>query len=92
MTSKLSDIAGQIALIEEGRRDAGREKLPFEYMVGLARHDDGSLPSPDDYKRAADLGVTQHHVGPIDHALCVLRSSFEDKKRFVEEFAQRNMR
>lgn len=92
MTTKLSELAGQIALIEEGRREAGRMDLPFEYMVGLARNEDGSLPSLDDYKRAADMGVTQHHVGPIDHALGVLRSSFDDKKRFIEDFAERVMR
>lgn len=92
MTSKLADLPGQIAIIKEGRAEAGREDAPFEYMVGLARNEDGSLPSLDHYVRAADMGVTQHHVGPIDHALGVLRSSFDDKKRFVEDFARRVMR
>ncbi|MEJ7935304.1 TIGR03619 family F420-dependent LLM class oxidoreductase [Sphingobium sp. AN558] len=92
MTSKLADLPGQIALIDEGRAEAGRQAMPFDYMVGLARNEDGSLPSLDDYRRAADLGVTQHHVGPIDHALGVLRSSFDDKKKYVEDFARRIMR
>lgn len=92
MTSKLADLPGQIALIDEGRAQAGRLDEPFDYMVGLARNEDGSLPSLDEYKRAADLGVTQHHVGPIDHALGVLRSSFDDKKKYVENFARRVMR
>ncbi len=92
MTTKLSDLAGQIDLIEQGRREAGRAHLPFQYMVGLARNADGSLPSREDYCRAAELGVTQHHVGPIDHALGALRSGFDDKKRFVEDFANRVMR
>ncbi len=92
MTSKLADLPGQIALIDEGRAQAGRLDEPFDYMVGLARNEDGSLPSLDEYKRAADLGVTQHHVGPIDHALGVLRSSFDDKKKYVEDFARRVMR
>lgn len=92
MTSKLADLPGQIALIDEGRKEAGRLDNPFDYMVGLARNEDGSLPSLDDYRRAADLGVTQHHVGPIDHALGVLRSSFDDKKKYVEDFARRIMR
>lgn len=92
MTSKLADLPGQIALIDEGRSQAGRLDEPFDYMVGLARNADGSLPSLDEYKRAADLGVTQHHVGPIDHALGVLRSSFDDKKKYVENFARRVMR
>ena len=92
MTSKLSELEGQIALINEGRREAGRESEPFEFMVGLARNDDGSQPSLDDYRRAADMGVTKHHVGPIDHALETLRSSFDDKRRFVEDFARRIIR
>lgn len=91
MTSKLADLPGQMALINEGRAEAGRQDAPFEFMVGLARNDDGSLPSLDDYRRAADMGVTQHHVGPIDHAMGVLRSSFDEKKRFVEDFARRVM-
>ena len=89
MTSKLADLPGQIALINQGREEAGKAGEPFEFMVGLARNDDGSLPSLDDYHRAAEYGVTQHHVGPIDHALGVLRSSFDDKRRFVDDFARR---
>lgn len=89
MTTKLCDLGGQIELINQGRAEAGRLDQPFEYMVGLARGDDGRLPSLDDYRRAAEMGVTQHHVGPIDHALGVLRSSFDDKRRFVEDFANR---
>lgn len=89
MTSRLSELPEQIALIDAGREEAGRGRAPFDYMVGLARNEDGALPSLDDYRRAADMGVTQHHVGPIDHALGVLQSSFEDKKRFVEDFARR---
>jgi probable F420-dependent oxidoreductase len=91
MTSKLAELPGQIALINQGRAEAGKMDRPFEFMVGLARNDDGSLPSVDDYLRAADAGVTQHHVGPIDHALGVLRSGFDDKRRFVEDFARRVM-
>ncbi|MFT4054505.1 MAG: TIGR03619 family F420-dependent LLM class oxidoreductase [Novosphingobium sp.] len=92
MTTRLTDLPGQIALINEGRREAGRLDEPFEFMVGLARRDDGTLPTLDDYRSAVDMGVTQLHVGPIDHALGVLRSSFDDKRRFVEEFAARVLR
>lgn len=89
MTSKLADLPGQIALINQGRAEAGRSDVPFEFMVGLARNEDGSLPSLDDYRRAADVGVTQHHVGPIDHALGKIRTSFDEKRRFTEDFARR---
>jgi probable F420-dependent oxidoreductase len=92
MTSKLSELEAQIALINEGRREAGRENEPFEFMVGLARNDDGSLPSRDDYRRAADMGVTKHHVGPIEHMLGQVHATIDEKKRFVENFANAIMR
>jgi probable F420-dependent oxidoreductase len=89
MTSKLDSLPEQIAHINAGRREAGREAERFEFMVGLARGDDGSLPGVTDYRRAAEMGVTQHHLGPIEHVLGRLHVSFDDKKRFVEEFAER---
>ena len=35
------------------------------------------------------MGITQHHIGPIEHILGKLRVSFEEKKQFVREFAER---
>lgn len=92
MTTPLAELPAQIALVNEGRAEAGRLDQPFEFMVGLARNPDGCMPTRAAYERAAELGVTQHHVGPIDHMLGTLRSSFADKKRFVEEFAERIFR
>ena len=92
MTAKLADLPQQIAHINEGRHEADRENEPFQFMCGLARNEDGALPSRDDYARAEEMGVTIGHVGPIDHALGQLRSSFDEKRRFVEDFAQRVLR
>jgi hypothetical protein len=89
MTSRLDSLPAQIAHIHAGRREAGREREPFELMVGLSRRDDGALPGAEDYRSAAEMGITQHHVGPIEHVLGELRVSFEDKRRFVEQFAGR---
>jgi probable F420-dependent oxidoreductase len=89
MTSTLESLPAQIALIDQGRREAGREAAPFELMVGLARRGDGTLPEAEDYRRAAEMGITQHHVGPIEHILGKVRVTFEEKKRFVREFAER---
>lgn len=89
MTSALDSLSAQIAHVNEGRRQAGRESAPFEFMVGLARHIDGTLPEAADYRRAAEMGITRHHVGPIEHVLGKVHVSFEEKKRFVREFAER---
>jgi probable F420-dependent oxidoreductase len=89
MTAKLTDLGEQIAYINEGRREAGRDREPFEFMVGLARHEDGSLPTRDDYRRAEDMGITKGHVGPIDHMLAKAHSTFDEKRRMIEDFARR---
>jgi probable F420-dependent oxidoreductase len=92
MTTKLEELPRQIAQINEGRREAGRAHEPFEYMCGLARNSDGSPPSRDDYARAEEMGLTIGHVGPIDHALGTQHSSFDAKRRFIEDFAERVLR
>ncbi|MFA5524814.1 MAG: TIGR03619 family F420-dependent LLM class oxidoreductase [Tissierellales bacterium] len=89
MTSPLDVLPGQIALVNEGRREAQREHEPFEFMVGLPRNSDGSLPGREDYKRAEEMGVTQGHVGPIDHLLGKPFTTFDEKKRFIVDFAER---
>ncbi|MET0545771.1 MAG: TIGR03619 family F420-dependent LLM class oxidoreductase [Caulobacterales bacterium] len=92
MTARLEDLPGQIALINEGRREAGRENEPFEFMIGLVPHLDGSLPTRDDYRRAEDMGITKHHFGPIEHMIGKRYPSIEEKKRVVEDFANRIIR
>jgi len=92
MTSKLADLPGQIAHINEGRREGAREHEPFVFMCGLARNEDGSLPSRDDYARAEEMGITVGHVGPAEHALGKPYLTLDEKKRFVEDFAARVMR
>ncbi len=89
MTASLDELPDQIALINEGRREAGRENEPFEFMIGLRPHADGSLPTAEDYRRAAALGITKHHFGPIEHMIGKPYPSFEEKKRVIEEFAER---
>lgn len=61
-------------------------------MVGLARSDDGSLPTLDDYRRAEELGITKNHFGPIEHMIGKLYPTFDEKKRVVEDFANKILR
>jgi probable F420-dependent oxidoreductase len=92
MTSALADLPAQIALVNEGRALAGRMDQPFAFMCGLKPHADGTLPTREDYQRSAEMGITQHHFGPIEHMIGNPYPSFEEKKRVVEDFANRVIR
>lgn len=89
MTTALPDLAGQIAYINEGRQAASRLDAPFEFMVGLTRNVDGSLPGRDEYKRAEDMGVTKGHFGPIEHVLGEPYPSHATRRKVIEDFAAR---
>ncbi|MER7684964.1 TIGR03619 family F420-dependent LLM class oxidoreductase [Streptomyces sp. NPDC097610] len=86
--SRLEEIEQQIACVEEGRREADREKEPFHYMSGLSHGADGGPPTADDHRRLIDLGVTQIKFGPVEHRLGKPYCTFEEKKREVERFAE----
>jgi len=88
----LPEIARQMALVNEGRREAGREKEPFDFFVALPRREDGLMPTLDDYRRAEDIGLTTSKIGPIDHFLGKVGTTFDEKRRFVEDFAKRILR
>ncbi len=65
------------------RREAGRDHLPFETVVGLK-----SAPDLDTFKRLEELGMTSGVSYPFYFSLG-LRSSLDDKKRVMEDFARR---
>lgn len=92
MTANLADLPQQIALINEGRRESGRESEPFELMVGLKRRDDGALPGRDEYRQAEDMGITQGHFGPIEHMYGIAYPTFDERRRAIEDFAERILR
>lgn len=92
MTSYANDIPRQMALINEGRREAGRENEPFEFMIGLLNGADGKQASLDDYLRARDMGITALQYGPVEHRLGKLYCTFDDKKRAIEQFAEEVIR
>jgi hypothetical protein len=58
-------------------------------MVGLPPHGDATLPTLDGYKRAQDPGITKNLFGPIEHMIGKQHPSFAEKKRVVEDFANR---
>jgi len=63
------------------RREAGREQEPFETIVGLS-----SGMEIDTLKRLRDQGMTSAVSYPFHYSLGV-RSSLDDKKRVMEQFA-----
>jgi probable F420-dependent oxidoreductase len=87
MASPLDAIPDQIRLVNEGRREAGREHEPFEMLMGLASDADGRVPGIDEHRRARDMGITQFKFGPVEHRLGKLYCSLDEKKRAIEAFA-----
>ncbi|WP_167042131.1 TIGR03619 family F420-dependent LLM class oxidoreductase [Salinibacterium sp. ZJ454] len=85
----VEELAASIAIIDEARRDAGRDHEQFEVFAGLKRNHDGSLPGRDDFRRAEDIGVTAAKFGPFEHMLGEPYVSMEDKRRWIENFAER---
>ena len=76
------EIPGLISELNALRRQAGRDHLPFETMVGVK-----DTLSVDLLKRLQDEGMTSTVSYPFSFALGQ-RSSLDAKKRFMEEFAQ----
>jgi probable F420-dependent oxidoreductase len=85
----VEELAAAIAIIDQARRDAGRDGERFEVFAGLKRNPDGSWPGRDDYRRAEDIGVTAAKFGPIEHTLGQPYVSTAEKRRWVEDFAER---
>jgi probable F420-dependent oxidoreductase len=58
-STDLDDLGVKIGVVEQARREAGREELPYE-ITAMGAH----VAELDDMRRAADLGVTRIIVGP----------------------------
>ena len=55
----------------------------------MKRRPDGSLPGRDDFERAGAAGVTAAKFGPFEHILGDPYVSIDDKRRWIEDFAER---
>ena len=76
------EVPGVLAELQRLREEAGRAHLPFETVIGL-----NTPPDLDTFKRLHDLGMTAGVSFPFYFALG-LRSSLDDKKRMMEQFAR----
>jgi len=81
--NKPEEVPAILAEIARLRREAGRDHLPFETVVGLS-----TPPDLDTFKRLADQGMTAGVSYPFYFSLG-LRSSLDDKKRVMEDFARK---
>lgn len=75
-------VPAVMAKLDTLRKDAGRDHLPFDTMVGVK-----AVLTPDLFKRLADSGMTSTVSYPFRYVLGD-HSSIDDKKRFMEKFAR----
>ena len=80
-------LAEMMAVVEQARRDAGREHLPFEATSSLAE-------TTEDVRRAGELGITRITRGPTpgssilgDPSLKNARMTPDDFRDWVKRFA-----
>jgi probable F420-dependent oxidoreductase len=65
------------------RQEYGRDHLPFEAMIGISAE-----PGLDLYRRLADDGLQSTVAPPFQYALGRKHSCIDDKKRFMEAYAE----
>jgi probable F420-dependent oxidoreductase len=81
--TSLDDLQAKIAVVEDARREAGREERPFE-ITTIGAH----VSNLDDMRRAADIGATRIIVGPWG---TVGRPTPESIAEWAEQFADEVM-
>lgn len=81
------DVAPLLARLQELRREYQRDHLPFEAMLGIS-----SAPSLDLYRRLADEGLQSTVAPPFQYALGKKHSTIDEKKRFMETYAENIVR
>ena len=78
------DVAPLLARLQELRKECGRDHLPFEAMLGIS-----DVPSYDLYARLAEDGLQSTVAPPFFYALGKKKSTLDEKKRFMEDYANR---
>ncbi|MFA5524673.1 MAG: LLM class F420-dependent oxidoreductase [Tissierellales bacterium] len=76
-------LAEKIKLIKQYRKEAGREHLPFEVTV-IANN---IFNTPEDVRRAAEIGVTRIVVSPLNSPYSPLTLKGPDYVDFVDRYA-----
>jgi len=84
--NKVADMPPLIARLNELRREAGREHLPFEVVMVLKDRWDADL-----FRRAEEMGVTAIQLLPAFFKFG-RRSTLDEKKAYWESFAEEVLR
>jgi len=82
-----ADVKTLLARLDRLRSEYKREHLPFEAMLGIA-----DVPSRDLYQQLAEDGLESTVAPPFQYALGKKRSTLDEKKRFMEDYAENILR
>ena len=81
------DVGPLLQRLNELRQEYGRDHLPFEAMIGIS-----ASPSLTLYQRLADEGLESTVAPPFQYALGKKHSTVDEKKQFMETYAESIMR
>jgi len=77
------EVGPLLRRLETLRREYGRGHLPFEAMLGVS-----AAPERAMFQRLSDEGLQSTVAPPFQYALGKKHSSIDEKKRFMEHFAE----
>ncbi|MDG2271181.1 MAG: TIGR03619 family F420-dependent LLM class oxidoreductase [Halioglobus sp.] len=77
------DVGPLLRWLHELRQEYGRDHLPFEAMLGIS-----AAPSLGLYQRLADDGLKSTVAPPFQYALGKKHSTIDEKKQFMESYAE----
>ncbi|MFT4518657.1 MAG: putative F420-dependent oxidoreductase [Halioglobus sp.] len=77
------EVKGLLQRLDELRKKYGRDHLPFEAMLGIS-----ALPDLDLFKSLQDDGLESTVAPPFFYALGKKTSSIDEKKAFMENYAE----
>ena len=81
------DVGPLLQRLNELRQEYGRDHLPLEAMLGIS-----AAPSLTLYQRLADDGLESTVAPPFQYALGKKHSTVDEKKQFMETYAESIMR
>lgn len=77
------DVGPLIRQLHALRKEYGRDRLPFESMLGIT-----AAPSLELYRRLAEDGLESTVAPPFQYALGKKHSTIDEKKQFMETYAE----
>ena len=77
------EVGALLHTLNTYRSEAGRAETPFEAMLGIA-----AMPDVGMYRNLAGEGLASTVAPPFFYALGKKRSTLDEKKRYMEEYAK----